>query len=205
MGSGTSRGKKVAPACVSEVSLSKAAASSSSSSSRVASSKRDNRAFKPLHIHAILRNARNRAQPDCHSEGHDSELSAEDEDMDRGLDTVLTDYEERERSNESKTHPKRFFVRSKTYGLCHLRRGDAEEPRGDVNKMSDAAFNHLDKHTPPCTSQHSAFGPSCVQAVPTSDKQSSFDGCNSSSLTTPVILYDGSEEELMDTIEREFS
>lgn len=29
--------------------------------------------------------------------------------------------------------------------------------------------------------------------------------CHSSSLTMPVILYDGSEEELMDTIEREFS
>lgn len=32
-----------------------------------------------------------------------------------------------------------------------------------------------------------------------------FDSCHGSSLTTPVILYDGSEEELMDTIEREFS
>lgn len=31
-----------------------------------------------------------------------------------------------------------------------------------------------------------------------------FANCHSSSLT-PVILYDGSEEELMDTIEREFS
>lgn len=32
-----------------------------------------------------------------------------------------------------------------------------------------------------------------------------FGSCHSTSVTMPVILYDGSEEELMDTIEREFS
>ncbi|KAF7656631.1 hypothetical protein LDENG_00038680 [Lucifuga dentata] len=209
MGSGTSRGKKVAPACVNEVNVTKTTAS-------VTPRKQDSRSFKPLKIHAILRNARNRAQPDCHSEGHDSEFSAEEADIDGGLGTVLVDYKEQGRNSEQKTQPKKFFIRSKTYGLCHFSRGGAEEPRGshrgcgDVNKMSNSAFSHFNKHTPPCPSQHrsssQAFltrGP-CTEVVPTSEKQRSFGSCHSSSLT-PVILYDGSEEELMDTIEREFS
>ena len=40
----------------------------------------------------------------------------------------------------------------------------------------------------------------CLSSLPRT-----FGSCQGSSLTMPVILYDGSEEELMDTIEREFS
>uniref|UniRef100_UPI003AAD0119 uncharacterized protein n=1 Tax=Centroberyx gerrardi TaxID=166262 RepID=UPI003AAD0119 len=214
MGSGTSRGKKVAPARVGEVNVTKRDAT-------VTSPKHDSRSFKPLTLHAHLRNCRNRAQLDCHSEGHDSEFSAEDEDIDAGLDPVLTDYEDQGRASKRKNPPKKSFIRSKTYGLCNFSRvhtdddfnspqspasETAEEPRGshggsgDVNKRGQ-------KHTPSCPSQHSGFltrGP-CVEPVPRSEKQSSFGSCHSSSLTMPVILYDGSEEELMDTIEREFS
>lgn len=160
MGSGTSRGKKVAPASVNEVSVTKKAAG-------VTSAKQDSRPFKPLNIHGILRNARNRAQPPgCHSEGHDSEFSGEDDDGE--LDAVLADYESRERVSVQDPPPKKTFMKSKTYRLCHFSREDAEddfgsatrlrsserveEPRGsrggsrDVNKGSNDAFTQLKKH-----------------------------------------------------------
>ncbi|XP_042357453.1 uncharacterized protein LOC121954167 [Plectropomus leopardus] len=214
MGSGTSRGKRVAPACVSEVNVTKTPPDG------VTSPKQDSRPFKPLKIHAILRNARNRAQPDCHSEGHDSDFSREDDDIDGELDTVLADYEERGRASVKKSPPKKTVIRSRTYGLCHFSHEEdedfSEEPRGshggprDVNKRSNDAFTHSKKPPPACPSQ---LNPSSqgflargtlLEAVPTSEKQSTFSSCHSSSLTMPVILYDGSEEELMDTIEREF-
>ncbi|XP_078133918.1 uncharacterized protein LOC144535364 [Sander vitreus] len=221
MGSGTSRGKKVAPACGSEVNVTK-------TTGGVTSPKQDSRPFKPLKIHAILGNARNRAQPDCHSEGHDSDFSREDDDIDGEMDTVLADYEERGRASVKTNPPKKTIVRSKTYGLCHFGREDdedfssaprsrAEEPRGshggsrDVNKMSNDAFTRSKKHTPACPSQHSSSSQgfltrgALLEAVPTSEKQSTFGSCHSSSLTMPITMYDGSEEELMDTIEKEFS
>ncbi|TKS86737.1 hypothetical protein D9C73_020856 [Collichthys lucidus] len=209
MGSGTSRGKKVAPACVSEVNVTKTTVSTSP--------KQDSRPFKPLKIHTILRNARNRAQPDCHSEGHDSDFSREDDDIDGELDTVLADYEDRGRASVKKNPPKKTVIRSKTYGLCHFSREDeedSEEPRGSnggARVVNNDAFTHLKKHTPVCPSQHSASSQgfltrgALLDAVPTSEKQSTCGSCHSSSLTMPVILYDGSEEELMDTIERDFS
>ncbi|KAA8582078.1 uncharacterized protein LOC116670446 [Etheostoma spectabile] len=220
MGSGTSRGKKVAPACVSEVNVTK-------TTGGVTSPKQDSRPFKPLKIHAILRNTRNRAQPDCHSEGHDSDFSREDDDIDGEMDTVLSDYEERRRVSVKTNPPKKTIVRSKTYGLCYFSQEDedfssaprsrGEEPRGshggsrDVNKMSNDAFTHNKKHTPACPSQHSSSSQgvltrgALLEAAPTSEKQSTFGSCHSSSLTMPVTMYDGSEEELMDTIEKEFS
>lgn len=208
MGTGTSRGKKVAPACVSEV---------TNTGTGVTSPKPDSRPFKPLKIHTILRNARNRAQPDCHSEGHDSDFSGEDDDIDAELDTVLADYEERERASVKKPPPKKTFIRSKTYGLCHFSQEDTEDdfssaaPRVShgVNKRSDPAFTQMKKHTPATQNNSSSQGfltrGALLEAVPTSEKQSAFGSCHSSSFTTPVILYDGSEEELMDTIERDFS
>ncbi|CAB1461129.1 unnamed protein product [Pleuronectes platessa] len=230
MGSSPSRGKKVAPACVSEVNVTKTTAG-------VPSPKQDSRIFKPLKIHAVLRNARNRAQSDCHSQGPDSDFSGEDEDIDAELDTVLADYEERERTTAKKPPPKKTFVKSKTYGLCHLGGEDTEDevssaprlsasggseeprvPRGgaeDVNKRSKDAFTHLKTHTVGTSQNNSSSSSSSssrgfltrgslLDSVPTSEKQLTF-GCHSSSLTMPVIPYDGSEEELMDTIEREFS
>lgn len=160
MGSGTSRGKKVAPACVSEVNATKTAAAGTSAKQDGSSP------FKPIKIHAILRNARNRAQPDCHSEGHDSDFSREDDDIDGELDTVLADEEERGGAEVKKSPPKKTVVRSKTYGLCHFRQEDeedlsSEEPRGShggdrvVNKRSNDAFTHFKKHTPASPSQHS--------------------------------------------------
>lgn len=226
MGSGTSRGKRVAPACVSEVNVTK-------TGTDVTSPQKDSRPFKPLKIHAILRNVRNRAQPDCHSEGQDSDFSGNEEDIDGELDTVMADYEERGNVSVKKTPPKKTFIRSKTYGLCHFSQEETEddfnsaprlrasgrdpEPRvahsvsRDVNKRGNSAFTHFKKHTSACHTEHnsssqgSLTGGVLSEDVPTSEKQPTFDSCRGSSLTTPVILYDGSEEELMDTIEREFS
>ncbi|XP_040056383.2 uncharacterized protein LOC120833384 isoform X1 [Gasterosteus aculeatus] len=115
MGSGTSRGKRVTPACVSEVNVTKTTVG-------VTPSVQERRSFKPLEVGAILRNARNRAQPDRHSDGHDSDFSGED---DGGMDTFLTDREDRERSAVKTNHAKKTVIRSKTYGLCH--RGEEEE------------------------------------------------------------------------------
>ncbi|XP_039898376.1 uncharacterized protein LOC120740236 isoform X2 [Simochromis diagramma] len=222
MGSGTSRGKRVAPACVSEVNVTK-------TGTDVASPQKDSRLFKPLKIHSVLRNVRNRAQPDCHSEGQDSDFSGNEEDIDGELDTVMADYTERESASVKKTPPKKTFIRSKTYGLCHFSQEDAEddfssaprlrasgrdqEPRvahsvsRDVNKKGNSAFAHVKKHTSGCTTEHNGCltTEALSEDVPTSEQQPTFDSCHGSSLTTPVILYDGSEEELMDTIEREFS
>lgn len=143
MGSGTSRGKRVAPACASDVTVAKAAAGTSP--------KQVNRPLKPSKIHAILRNARNRAQPDCHSEGHDSDFSREDDDMDGEVNTVLADDETRGWASAKKSPPKKTAIRSRTYGLCHSGQEDedpsSEEPKV-VNKRSNDAFPHLKKHTP---------------------------------------------------------
>ncbi|KAM3595136.1 uncharacterized protein V6R79_018753 [Siganus canaliculatus] len=209
MGSGTSRGKKVAPACVSEVNVTKKAVGKSSS-------KQNHHPFRPLKIHAVLRNARHRAQPGCHSEGQDSDLSREDDDIDTELDTVVADYNDR--VSAKKTVPKKTVIRSKTYGLCHGGQEDeedfsSEEPRGGgvVNKRSNDAFIHVQKQKPASnvqgnlSSQGFVTRGTLLEAVPTPEKQSKLHSCHNSSLAMPVILYDGSEEELMDTIEREFS
>ncbi|XP_035466808.2 cystin-1 [Scophthalmus maximus] len=205
MGSGPSRGKKVAPARASEGTVAGAAAG-------VTSAERDSRPLRP---------PQGRAQPDRHSEGPDSDLSGEDDDdadgggggVVGGPDAVLAGGLSAERPPAKKS-----FVKSKTYGLCHLGRADAEdegsraeEPRGprgaseDVNKRRNDAFTRPQKRT--CSSQRSSLVTrgAPLDAVPASEKQSTFGSCHRSSLTTPVILYDGSEEELMDTIEREFS
>lgn len=121
MGSGPSK-KKVAPACVSEVNATKTAAG-------VTSAKQDSRPFKPLKIHAILANARNRAPTDCHSEGHDSDFSAEDDDVDGELDTALKDYDE---LSMKKNGPKKTFMKNRSYGLCHFSREDTEDELGSA-------------------------------------------------------------------------
>lgn len=171
MGSGTSRGKKVAPACVGEVNVSK------SYDDTVRSLRRENHSVKPLKTpnNANSTNSRNHAQQDCHSEGHDSEFSAEDDELDAELDRVLEDYEDKDRFSTRKKTPKKSFIRSKTYGFCNFRRVHSdndfnstpqlpttelsEEPRGqdegsvEVNsKRGNGVFGHFRKHTPPCHS-----------------------------------------------------
>lgn len=116
MGSGTSRGKKVAPACVGQVTSIKA------------SCKPVKRPLQPPKIHAILRSARK-----CTQRDHDS---GEDNDGER--DAVP---ERRGWVSEKRTPAKKS---SKTYGLCHARRegeedSGPEEPPG-ANKRKNTAF-----------------------------------------------------------------
>ncbi|XP_054651481.1 uncharacterized protein LOC129192047 [Dunckerocampus dactyliophorus] len=204
---GTSRGTKVAPAGLSE------ANKATKTTTAVGSSKQHTpaRAFHLLRIHA-----RRRAPPaDCHSAGHDSELSGDDEDVDAELDAVLAGYEEEEVVVEERkrTCVKKCSKRSRTYGLCHFSSREEDEgqqgascsglsgahgPHGSQgannNKRSHDAFTAVHKCSP------QAFlttGPVLGDAPPSSQQQIT--------LATPVILYDGSEEELMDTIERDFS
>ncbi|KAM4625858.1 uncharacterized protein ACJ7VT_004155 [Polymixia lowei] len=222
MGSGTSKGIKVAPACVGEINASKRDAD-------VGTPKQERRPLKtPKFTNAT--DSRNPARPDRHSEGRDSDVSAEDDDVDAELDRVLADYKDREKVSKVTNSAKKSFIRSKTYGLCNFRRVHAdddfnstpqlptspigEEPRGpdsdsvDVNKKINGVFSHFRKYTPPCpNSQLSGLltRGHCMEPVPGSEKESSFGNCHSPSLAMPAIQYDGSEEELMDTIEREFS
>ncbi|MEQ2249169.1 hypothetical protein ILYODFUR_026606 [Ilyodon furcidens] len=196
MGSGTSRGKKVAPACVSEVTRAGGAG---------------------LHPSQQARGPFNqRKVQGRHSEGPHSECSGEDDDTLRGDNT-----------DGRGASPRRTFIWSKTRGLCPFSREDTEdetssspqldEPRvprrgqQDVNKRSNCVFTHRKPHTPagviqrhPSTQKFSVGG-TFLESVPTCNKQQTFGSCHSPSLPMPVILYDGSEEELMDTIEREFS
>ncbi|XP_077415949.1 uncharacterized protein LOC144045040 [Vanacampus margaritifer] len=213
MGSGTSRGTKVAPAGLGDSKPAKKASSS------VPSSKRD--AFDALRVHA-----RRRAPVDCHSAGHDSELSGDDDDADAEADG----YDEagagaRRRGKKEQTASKKAFTRSRTYGLCHFSSGEEDEqqqqqqgvsstssssgpcgaqgPHGSREADNNKRSHHAFAPPPKCSPQ--AFlttGP--IEDVALSQTQTAF-GQSTPPLTTPVILYDGSEEELMDTIEREFS
>lgn len=183
MGSGTSRGKKVAPACViREVRMNKGGGAG---------------------VHPSQKGrgpcSRHKVQPESRSEGPHS-----DNDTDG--------------PSARKTSPRRTFIRPKTYALCPFSGGDTEDeascsprvPRSvprDQNK-SDCVFtprkqpalaDFTQRH--PSTQMLSAGG-TFLEIVPTCDKQRPSGG---SSLPMPLILYDGSEEELMDTIEREFN
>lgn len=103
MGAGTSRGKKVAPASGTEV--------------KVAGTDGG-----PLRIVNVLRNKdRSCAQRRSAGEGNDLDCYAEE---DEELSTVLA---EDEGMFVKKTNPKKSFIRSRTYGLCHF----GQEDTGD--------------------------------------------------------------------------
>lgn len=130
MGSGTSRGKKVAPARVDQVTSFKT------------SSKPLDRPLQAPKIHAVLRNARgNCAPPDRRSEGRDSGSSGEDDDG--GRDAVP---ERREWVSARKVTARKS---SKTYGLCHSRRDEEDSgpeeppaPRGANKRRNEAVPEH---------------------------------------------------------------
>lgn len=119
MGSGSSRGKKVAPASVNEIKAFKR----DDNTAHV--SKEESHLFKLLKKPKLtnLNQSRNITQQlDCHSEGHDSEFSAEDDDIDVELYRVLEEYDNRELRSKRKTYQTKPFIRSNTYGLCHSSR-----------------------------------------------------------------------------------
>ncbi|XP_019728162.1 uncharacterized protein LOC109517430 [Hippocampus comes] len=218
MGSGTSRVTKVAPVGFGEAKPAKNVSSS------VASSKRD--AFDALRVHS-----RRRAPVDCHSAGHDSGLSGDDDD---DADAELGGFDEagaavRPKGKKNQAASKKAFMRCRTYGLCHFRTGEEDEqqeqgasstsstPSSTTSGLGGAQGPHGSRGAGNKNRSHHAFAPppQCsTQAFLTrrpteedgalSQTQATF-GHSMPPLATPVILYDGSEEELMDTIEREFS
>ncbi|XP_057715393.1 uncharacterized protein LOC130930997 [Corythoichthys intestinalis] len=208
MGSGTSRGTKVAPAGL-------------GGEAKKASSTAKRDAFDALRTHAGRR-----APVDCHSAGHDSELSGDDDDADAELDAEMAGYDEagtavRRKGKKNPAPSKKAFTRSRTYGLCHFSSGEEDEqPRGASSSSSSglggaqgpqgsrgAASNKSDRDA--FASPHNRSPQAILTTGPTEEdvplSQTQITSGHSTPLATPVILYDGSEEELMDTIEREFS
>lgn len=78
---------------------------------------------------------------------------------------------------------------------------------GTPKKTMEAQSENLSTHLP--STRQKPYSCCKASSVVTLTCNSSlcrtFGGCHSSPLPMPIILYDGSEEELMDTIEREFS
>ncbi|XP_061824188.2 uncharacterized protein [Nerophis lumbriciformis] len=215
MGSGTSRGTKVAPAGLSE------ANKAAKTSTEVGSSKQHApaRAFHLLRI-----DARRRAPPaDCHSAGHDSEHSGDDEDVDVELDAVLAGYEEEEEEvvvveTRKGTCVKKSSKRSRTYGLCHFSSREEDEGQQGASSSSSSSSSGLKGAQGPhgsrgtnnnkrshdaFTATHNCSPRAFLTTGPTLGLHHPPPSQNISA--TPVMLYDGSEEELMDTIERDFS
>nr|XP_046220554.1 uncharacterized protein LOC124045304 [Oncorhynchus gorbuscha] len=232
MGSGSSRGKKVAPASVNEIN------SFRRHDNTVHVLKEERHLFKPLKITTStnLSQSRNRAQQDCHSEGHDSEFSVEDDDIDVELNRVLQEYDNRELRSKRKTYQTKPFIRSNTYGLCYSSRVHNESvfnstPHWQSSELSEGpgaccpdngSVGVKDKKGIPgfyqfCKNTQIQFssgtqendllttGSACVESVPRAETDSVLEDGNGPSLSMPVILYDGSEVDLMETIEREFS
>lgn len=145
MGSGTSRGKKVAPERVREV----------NGTEPGVAAKQGRGPFTRLLLSAV-RNAR----PD-----RNSDLSE--------ADTVLADDVDPGVGSDQKCPPKRAFIWSRTYGLCLIREEDAEEvvssdprvPRAAyVNKRNTHAFTHAKRHTPEGLTQHSVRTSICFMS-----------------------------------------
>nr|XP_029543705.1 uncharacterized protein LOC115146070 [Oncorhynchus nerka] len=231
MGSGSSRVKKVAPGSVNEINAFKG------DGNTVHVSKEESHLFKPLNIHKLtnFNQSRNITQQlDCHSEGHDSEFSAEDDDVDMELDRVLEEYDNRELRSKRKTFEKTLLIGSATYGFCnskrvhnesdfnstpHLQSSELSEGTGahcpyngsvGVINKDKHVFHHISKDTQiqfPSATQENDFltKGTWVESVPRSESDSVPDDSHGPSLSTPIILYDGSEVDLMETIEREFS
>ncbi|KAG5857444.1 uncharacterized protein LOC118222852 [Anguilla anguilla] len=229
MGSGGSRGKKVAPAAVTEVNVYQAEKDSAECEQK------DGGLFKPFKIQKLadFNRSWSRARPDCHSEGNDSEFSAEDDDIEVELDRVMAEYENR-RFNSKKGSRKKSFERSKTYGFCNTSRaysgGDftsapqfhSSEPPGRTRHPSNtgsvrasdkelSTFNQTwpNTHYDPNTHSKTFQDPPAIRKSEDqvlAEEIALVPGCcDAPDLTLPVILYNGSEEDLMETIEREFS
>ncbi|CAL8285272.1 unnamed protein product [Lota lota] len=235
MGSGLSlsRSKKIAPVCVVEINVSKRETESPEENVAPAPSVPGDvrNSFKRFKLPNFT-NGTNFSQVDC--ERRDSPRFTEKDEHIGKLDRALAGCDEDHVDiSKMKSGHKTSFVRSRTYGLCDCKRISSNtelnlattpsqaftssESHGqecgfeDVNKNGNSVFGHVRKHAPACSNHdHRAFqglGPSrsCVEQVPKTGNDSSFANCLNTPVTTPVILYDGSEEELMDTIEREFS
>nr|XP_015210876.1 PREDICTED: uncharacterized protein LOC107078371 isoform X2 [Lepisosteus oculatus] len=120
MGSGSSRGKKIAPELVREAKAYRA----EKKDGNERDPKDDSRLFTSYKVPNIsdFSQSGNRLRPHCHSEGNDSDVSADDDedDIDRELDRVLAECDGR-RFYSHRTPPKKSLGRSHTYSFCNAR------------------------------------------------------------------------------------
>ncbi|XP_010877019.2 uncharacterized protein LOC105015513 [Esox lucius] len=226
MGSGSSRGKKVVPASFNETNAFK-------TEDIVDVLKEENHLYKPLKIQTFtkVRLSGNRTQPrtDCHIEGHDSEF---EDDIGLELDRGLEEYENRELRSKKKHFPKMPFIRSTTYGLCISRRVHNEmdfnsTPHLQSSGMSDRiatrsenasvrvndtkcirVFNRFCKdkqmHILSDTRENDLTTGTVGEYMHRAEAQSVPNNSQGPSHSLPAILYNDSEVDLMETIEREF-
>ncbi|KAJ7991133.1 hypothetical protein DPEC_G00294090 [Dallia pectoralis] len=214
MGTGSSRGK-VAPAIACEKSAFK--------TEDIVAVPIEGNHCKTLKIQTITNASvsRNRTEPDCHIGEHDSEF---EDDLDRDLDGVLEKYEHLEVRSEKKHCP------NNTYGLVISRPVDYDivvnsPDHLQSSVMSDGMEMEMRKEHGPAvnenicirvrnrfcksTQMHILKGTrkqdltsgTVIETMPTQSVPNKSQG---SSLSKPVIRYNDSEVNLMETREREF-
>ncbi|KAL0969684.1 hypothetical protein UPYG_G00230850 [Umbra pygmaea] len=226
MGCGGSRGKKIAPASGNELNALKL-----DDNIHVLKEELN---FKPLKIHTFtnVNLFRNRAQPGPDSQIEAKEFSTEDC-IDVELDQVLEENDNRELRSKRKTFPKMSFLLANTSAFCisrpvknesdlnvtpHLHCSEMSDRlvkcpdngSAGVNKKKDITdFNRFRKNTEIllCDSRENGYSAkgAGVQSVPRENTESVPNNSDGPSFPMPVVMYDGSEVDLMEKIERDFS
>ncbi|XP_062379247.1 uncharacterized protein LOC134067813 [Sardina pilchardus] len=217
MGSGKSRGKKVAPASetdADEVNNDSEQAEGNNKSS-----------VEPLRVQAYtnLSLANKKTHPDCQSEGQNSEWST---DLEGELEEILAESNEQKTNLNKDSSVRKQFFSSKTFGLCNyirmrndkhvasthqlpkagLRSGSCRHAQSDMSVKEQQIFNKpLGKTSRASTSQHQGWSDSVTPGTQSNDAVLDAETCDGPSLDKAVLLYDATEEDLMKTIEREFS
>uniref|UniRef100_A0A9J7YUT2 Si:ch211-139d20.3 n=1 Tax=Cyprinus carpio carpio TaxID=630221 RepID=A0A9J7YUT2_CYPCA len=188
MGISKSRMKKVAPVSVTEETV---------CSSGV--HRDESQLFGPSNTRAsdLRVSFRRRAQADCNSEGQDSEFSADD--LAEKVDRILAECD----LTLSRTSYKMPMFGSKSLGLYYYAKGQ------DCNSVysSSTRDNNEMNTVNISTSIHEKVRPpqdllNCASIESTAT--ASVSGIGSGSSVALPIMYDASEEDLMNTIEREF-
>ncbi|KAJ8290532.1 hypothetical protein GJAV_G00014100 [Gymnothorax javanicus] len=225
MGSIGSRGKKVAPASATNVNVYQ-------SEDSAECQRKDGDAFNPLKIQKLadINRSWSRGRPDYHSEGNDSEFSADDDDIEFELDRVMAEYEKRQ-VNSITGSKKKSVERSKTCGFSNTERAysgrdftpaprfNSSEPPGRIRHPCSggsvgASDKELANFIQPLKKAHYDSKSKFSQDARTLGKSGGpglaeelalVPGCcDTPGLALPIILYNGSEEDLIEAIEREF-
>lgn len=184
MGTVKSRMKKVAPVTDKE-----------RENASISDSQRDgSRLFGPSNSQTSERllSVRRKVQPDCNSEGQDSEFSAEDlgDEMDRIL--AECDLTLNRTSHKMPKTPGLYSAKRQVDDQVHRRTHEKNE----VNLVNKPTSNVHEKVRPP--KEMSCANP---ESIATAQGY----GMGGGSFLSFPIIYDASEEDLMNTIERDFS
>ncbi|XP_041929180.1 uncharacterized protein LOC121693669 [Alosa sapidissima] len=214
MGSGKSRGKRVAPA--SETDADEVNNDSEQAEGNIKSS------LEPIRVQAYTNlSLANKKHPDCQSEGQNSEWSTEGE-----LEEILAESNEQKCDLHKDSSVKKQFFSAKTFGLCNyirvrndkhvasthqlpkagLRSGSCRHALSDMSVKEQQVSNKpVGKTSWASTSQQQDWSDSVTPGTQSKDAVLDAETCDGPSLDKSVILYDATEEDLMKNIEREFS